>query len=345
MGDDPGQSDPMTATMQTFSLTAPRTFAPDELARPTENDLAEGQVLLKVLAGGICGSDLPYFRGIVDKLGGGEGRIEQPNPGFIAKPGSPMHETLGEVVASRSPEHKVGDRVVGWAMSYEGLRPYIIVPGGDVLAYDPQWAPEVAINLQPLACVLYAVERIPDIAGKHVAVIGTGPIGMMFARLLKERGARHVTGIDPVDHSAAAQVFGVDEFLQAHSANWATNISDADRPDIIVEAVGHQTLTLNDAIRGIRPGGFIFAFGVPDQDSQDFLIEPFLRKDLTLRSGMTRDRHRMLVEADRYLSADPTLANNLTTHKYSFDDLAEVQAAYDNAERAQSGRLKVVLSR
>lgn len=335
----------MTETMKTHSLVAPTTFGRDEMPKPTEADLGEGDVLLKVLAGGICGSDLPYFRGIVGKLAGGEAAITPPNPGFIAKPGAPMHETLGEVVATRSPHHRVGDRVVGWALSYEGLRPYLVVPGDAVLAYDERWTPDIAINLQPLACVLYAVERIPDVRGKRVAVLGQGPIGVMFARLLKEAGAAHVTGVDPVDHSESSKTFGVDEFVRAHSTQWALDISTADRPDIVVEAVGHQTLTVNDAIRAVNPGGFIFAFGVPDEESRAFDFESFLHKDLTLRSGLTRDKHRMLRAADDYLRADPTLANNLTTHKYSFDDLAELQEAYDRANVPTTGRLKVVLSR
>lgn len=335
----------MPEMMQTYSLVAPMKFGRDELAQPTEADLKEGEVLLRAIAGGICGSDLPYFRGIVGKLAGSGAMPEPPNPGFITKPGSPMHETLGEVVATRSPDHQVGDKVVGWALSYEGLRPYLIVPGDSVLKYNEQWDPTVAINLQPLACVLYAVERIPDIAGKRVAVLGQGPIGVMFTRLLKEAGAAHVSGIDLVDHSEAARTFGVDEFLREHSTTWAREISDADRPDIVVEAVGHQTLTLNDAIAAVKPGGFIFAFGIPDQDSYPVDFDTFLYKDLTLRAGITRDRHRVLAAADAYLQADPTLAQNLTTHKYSFDDLAQVQEAYDTANVPATGRLKVVLSR
>ncbi|WP_460741255.1 zinc-binding dehydrogenase [Mariniluteicoccus endophyticus] len=335
----------MTETMKTHSLVAPTKFGRDELAKPQESELAEGEVLLKVLAGGVCGSDLPYFRGIVGKMAGSGSAPEPPNPGFISKPGSPMHETLGEVVATRSPHHKVGDKVVGWALSYEGLRPYIKVPGDAVLSYDQQWSPDVAINLQPLACVIYAVERIPDVAGKRVAVLGQGPIGVMFSRLMKEAGAAHVTGIDLVDHSEAAKTFGVDEFIRTHSTTWSRQVSDADRPDIVIEAVGHQTLTLNDAVHGVAHGGFVFAFGVPDQDSYPFDFDEFLHKDLTLRSGLTRDKHRMLKAADDYLRADPTLANNLTTHKFSFDELDEVQAAYETANVPATGRLKVVLHR
>ncbi|NNG19517.1 zinc-binding dehydrogenase [Naumannella sp. ID2617S] len=335
----------MAESMKTFSLQAPMRFAVDEVAKPQQSELGPGDVLLKMITGGICGSDIPYFRGnIGDRVAGGRD-FGKANEGFISTPGTPMHEILGEVVATRDPHHQVGDRVVGWSLNYQGLRPYVITPGHEVVRYDERWTPDVAINLQPLACVLYAVQRLGDVRGKRVAVLGQGPIGLMFARLLKEAGAAHVTGIDPIDHSAAAEAFGVEEFLQVNSHYWAARLGDADRPDLIVEAVGHNSYTLNDAITAVASGGTIFGFGVPDDPSQSLNFFDFLHKDLTLISGLTRDHQNMLRKADAYLQNDPKLASVLTTDKFAMDDLEQVQTAYDRANAAQTGRLKVVLSR
>lgn len=331
--------------MPTFSLRVPMQFAPDQTTRPTPDDLAEGEVLLKMVAGGICGSDIPYFRGNIGTRVAGGRDFGSANPGFVSTPGTPMHEVLGEVVASRHPQHQQGDLVVGWSLNYQGLRPYLITHGEEVFGYDRQLSPDVAINLQPLACVMYAVERLGDLRGKRVAVLGQGPIGLMFARLIARAGATHVTGIDPVDHSEAAAAFGVHEFLQLNSHYWATRLEEADRPEVIVEAVGHNSYTLNDAISAVRSGGLVFGFGVPDDPSQSLNYFDFLHKDLTLVSGLTREHQRMLRAAADHLAADPELAGILTTDKFSFDDLTEVQSAYDRANVPQTGRLKVVLSR
>ena len=331
--------------MPTFSLQVPMRFAADEVPRPTPDDVGEGEVLLKMVTGGICGSDIPYFRGNIGTVVVGGRDFGKPNPGYVSTPGTPMHEVLGEVVASRHPQHRQGDLVVGWSLNFQGLRPYLITEGDEVFGYDRRWSPDVAINLQPLACVLYAVERLGDLRGKRVAVLGQGPIGLMFARLISEAGAAHVTGVDPIDHSQAAAAFGVDEFLQLNSHYWATRIDDADRPDLIVEAVGHNSYTLNDAITAVRSGGLVFGFGVPDDPAQSLNYFDFQHKDLTLVSGLTREHQRMLKAADDYLAADPELATNLTTDKFSIDDLEQVQTAYDRANVPQTGRLKVVLSR
>lgn len=322
--------------MKTLSLTAPMTFGVDEMVQPTEADLGTDQVLLKSIAGGVCGSDLPYFRGLTMRWS------DQANPGFISKPGSPMHEILGEVIASTDSRHKVGDKVVGWSTAYEGLRPYLIVPGNHVGPYDPQWEPQVAINLQPLACIIYAVDRLGDLNGKSVTVLGMGPIGAMFAQLAKERGASRVVGVDPIDHAETSKLFKADEFVQLTASMWADQISDADRPDVVIEAVGHNTLTVNDAISGVAPNGLVFAFGVPDEESRAFDFSTFQHKDLTLKSGLTRHHRDTLATADDYLRANPQLARNLTTDVLGFD---EAQKAYDRANTPKTGRLKVVLTR
>ena len=116
--------------------------------------------------------------------------------------GFPVHEIVGEVLASRHPDHRQGDRVVGWASGFDGLMARVIADGDGLAPYDPSLAPGLAIGLQPLACVLYAIEQLPDLAGRRVAVIGQGSIGLLFSYAAKAAGAAHVTGVDPVDREA-----------------------------------------------------------------------------------------------------------------------------------------------
>ncbi len=102
--------------------------------------------------------------------------------------------------------------------------------------------------LQPLACVLYALEQLPKLKGRHVAVIGQGSIGLLFSYAAKALGARHVTGVDPVDRDAIAKEFGVDTIVRATSDRWVSHLESNDKPDIVIEAVGHQVATLGHAI-------------------------------------------------------------------------------------------------
>lgn len=322
--------------MWSHRLVAPYEFARTEVPEPSAESLADGQVLLSFLAAGICGSDIPAFRGTKGKLPGDTGVSAAEVEGF------PIHEIAGEVIASRHPSHRQGDRVVGWASGFDGLMERVIADGDGLADYDPALTPQHAVTLQPLACVLHAVEQLPDLRGRHVAVIGQGSIGLLFSYVAKAAGARHVTGVDPVDREAIGPKFLVDSVIRATSDRWVSHLGAEDKPDVVVEAVGHQVATLNHAIDAVAFGGTVFYFGVPDDDSYPLNMRAMLRNNLTLKSGVTMDRRRVLEKADAFAHDNPDLLENYLTHTFGVDD---VQAAFELASRPTPGRIKIAIVR
>lgn len=317
------------------TLSGPFRFEQVEISAPDTEKLPPRHVLLATRAGAICGSDLPNFRGGL-----------WPHPaaedgwGATRAPGFPMHEIVGEVVESRHPDHSPGDLVVGWASMFDGIAELVVTDGDGLAGYDANLPATTAVMLQPLACVLYAVEQLGDVSGTSVAVIGQGPIGLLFSHVLKARGARHVTGIDPVDRTDVAPVFGVDEMVTARAERWAGRLSDADRPSVVVEAVGHQISTLAPALDAVAFGGQVFYFGVPDDPIYPFDMMTFLRKNLTLRSGVALERRRVLSDAGEYLAAHPELREGYVSHVHP---VADVQAAFGAAISPRPGQLKIAV--
>ena len=106
----------------------------------------------------------------------------------------------------------------------------VVTDGDGLAAYDPELSPQHAVGLQPLACVLYALEQLPGIDGRHVAVIGQGSIGLLFSYAAKATGAGHVIGIDPVDRDGVGKKFGVDTVVRATSDRWVSHLAPNDRP-------------------------------------------------------------------------------------------------------------------
>ncbi len=317
------------------TLSGPFRFEQVEVAAPDPASLAPGHVLLAPRAGGICGSDLPNFRGGL-----------WPHPaaedgwGATRAPGFPMHEVVGEVVASRHPAHSRGDLVVGWASMFDAIAEFVVTDGDGLAGYDPALPATTAVMLQPLACVLYAVEQLGDVSGQRVAVIGQGPIGLLFSAVLADRGATRVTGVDPVDRSDVAGVFAVDEVVTARAERWAAALPEADRPSVVVEAVGHQVSTLQPALDAVAAGGQVFYFGVPDDPVYPFDMMTFLRKNLTLRSGIALERRRVLAEAGAFLAAHPALREAYVTHVHP---VADVEAAFTAAIAPRPGQLKIAV--
>ncbi|MHC9297236.1 zinc-binding dehydrogenase [Mycobacterium sp. LTG2003] len=321
--------------MWCYRLVAPYTFERTEVDRPAPDSLRDGHVLLRFLAAGVCGSDLPGFRGTQGKLPGDTGRSAAEMNGF------PIHEIVGEVLASRHPDHRPGDRVVGWASGFDGLMEHVVADGDGLAAYDPVLTPQLAVALQPLACVLYAMEQLGDIAGRHVAVIGQGSIGLLFSYVAKAFGAERVTGVDPVCRAGIAEQFGVDTTVRATSDRWVTHLDAADRPHVVIEAVGHQVATLNHALIAAAFGGTVFYFGVPDDDSYPISMRTMLRNNLTLKSGVTLDRHRVLRRADEFAAQHRELLPNYVTHTFGID---EVQSAFELACRPVPSRVKIAIA-
>ena len=179
-----------------------------------------------------------------------------------------------------------------------------------------------------------------SVKGRHVAVIGQGSIGLLFTYAAKALGARHVTGVDPVDRDAIAKEFGVDTIVRATSDRWVSHLESNDKPDIVIEAVGHQVATLGHAIEAAASGGTVFYFGVPDDDSYPISMRAMLRNNLTLKSGVTRDRRRVLSAANEFAREHPELLAAYVTHTFAVD---EVQAAFDLACRPMPERVKIAI--
>lgn len=317
--------------MWAYALVGPRSFAKRQVPTPSADGLGEGQVLLRPVVGGICGSDLPGFAGHQTPARDGV-RLDT-----ALLPGFPLHEILGDVLASRAPELPVGSRVVGWG--WNSLSEYVVGNSFELTQVERDWDPAQAIMIQPLACVLYAVDRLEALESAHAAVLGLGPIGLLFCHVLKHSGAGRVTGVDVVDRRGDAAAFGIDEVVHATSRRWADQVTDTERPSIVVEAVGHQTGTLRDAIQAVADQGQIYYFGLPD-DVYAIDMVSFLRKNLTLKSGGTRSRTQYLEKACQYFRKYPELAGDYVTDVYAVDD---VTAAFETASTPAPGRVKVAL--
>lgn len=308
----------------------PGRFERIEVATPTEADLDEGDVLVRTGAGAICGSDLPKYRGVVD--------IDHMQTG---QPGAPLHELVGEVVASRSVRLPVGCRVVGRARYFNGLAEYFVNPADEMVQVKGDLDDVHATIIQPVGTVLSALDRVPDVRGARVAVIGLGPLGLLFTHILKAMGAGTVIGVDRVDRSDVAGTYGIDELVTGNAMPWArADRADDKRPSLVVDAVGHHQEIIADAVDVLAPHGNLLVFGLPE-DHYVIPMRPFFRKQLTMRAGTTTDWPRFLAAGEAYLDAHPELRDSYITDVYP---MSRAEEAFERYGRPAEGRLKVALT-
>lgn len=317
--------------MWAYQLGSSNAFARIEIEPPTSADLRPGEVVVKLAVGGICGSDVGRYALATSRTA---------DPGL--RPGHPLHEIAGTVTDTRDERFTPGDRVVGYAKGLSGLREYVVTPADTLTVIPPEFTDVEAIAIQPLATVLFAVDRLPPPAGREVAVVGLGPIGLLFAHVLHDAGAR-VLGVDPVDRGAVAGLYGIDEPVVSASTTWIEDAGNRDRFPICVEAVGHQTATLDHAIRATAPSGHVYFFGVPDDDTYPLPLRAIFDKNLTIYAGTTRGWDRFLGEAAGYLLRHRELLGGDRPFVTHVLPSSEVQQAFTLCATAAPDRRKVVL--
>ena len=307
----------------------PAAFERLDVPGPTADDVGSDHVLMRFLAGSICGSDIPKFLGHVD-----------PDNPYTGLPGVPLHEFVGHIETSRSERFAPGDRVVGIVARSAGLAEYVVNPAHYLHHVDDRLSDQQATVVQPVSTVLSAYSNVSDVAGKTVAVLGLGPLGILFAQVAKAYGAAHVIGVDRVDRSDVGAEFGIDELVTSEVRTWANGLGDGARPELVIDAIGHRQEIVVDAVEAAAFGGELLVFGLPE-DHYVFPMRAYFRKNLTMWAGATQDWVRFLGEAQEHVLKHDVLTAAYVTHTMP---VLDAQDAYDLYARPAPGRLKVVLT-
>lgn len=299
---------------------------PDFDAAPPES------LLIRTLRSSICGSDLPAFG------------LARPPEEYPLRPGHPGHECIGTVVASKSKLFGEGDRVMALPMDLDGLAEYFLSRSDRAVLIPPGLSLNEALMAQPLGTVIWALRKLPSLLHMNVVIIGQGPIGLLMAAMAANMGARRVIALDKLDYRlAVSRQMGATHVLNVDKTDVEaalTELTEGQQADIVIEAVGHNTETINQALRWARPGGTVLAFGVPDVATYPLNYNLFFRKNLRLVASVTslepaRD-HGLAMEL---IARGQINVRPMISHELPFSAVQQgLEMAYDRRDNA----LKVV---
>ena len=182
---------------------------------------------------------------------------------------------------------------------------------------------------------------LPKVAGAERRRYWPGPCGLVFCHALRNRGVAWVSAIDPVERSKTAIAYGADKFFATTSHSWLSALGTSVRPDIVVEAVGHQQETIVDAIRAAAEHGFVYGFGGVEDDHYAIPYRQIYDKALTFAAGRTIDNWRSVLHAGAAYFAE---------HRSDFGDyvshiipVADAQKGYELYASPRVDRLKVAI--
>ncbi len=301
-----------------------------------------GEVLVKMGAVGVCGSDVHYY---VD------GRI---GSAVVTKPLILGHEPAGTVV-EHGPDvdgPPVGTRVAvepGWPcgecefclegrynvctrMRFLGMPPdnagayaeYLAVPSDFVYPIPDNMTLEHGSLTEPLAVGLHAVGLANIKPGMTVAVLGEGSIGLCTTVCAHLAGALTIIGTDLYDYRlAAARALGAELTFNAKKENVVEKILDATDGrgvDVVFEAAGSPD-TPQQAIDIAKPGGTAIMIGICQQ------------QPIHIDVSMARRKELVTIQCRRFCNDFPraiALAASgridmarIATHRYQLEDMAE----------------------
>jgi L-iditol 2-dehydrogenase len=272
----PGNLSTIPTTMRALVLYGKEDARVEHIPVPAPGP---GELLIKVGAALTCGTDLKVFR-------------RGYHAAMIRPPSVFGHEMAGTVAAcgpaAGAPPFPPGTRVVvansapcgacppcrrGQENLCEDLRflngayaEYMLVPerfvANNTYRIADSLAFEAAALAEPLACVVHALDDTPVRPGDTVAILGLGPIGLMFIALLKKWGARAVGLGRQECRIEAAKALGAEAVFEADSAGrWKVELlRHYPHLDVVVEATGRPE-TWEVAVDLVRRGGCVNLFG------------------------------------------------------------------------------------
>jgi L-iditol 2-dehydrogenase len=325
-------------------LRALRLHAPNELRLHDEPDPspAPGEVLVRVSAVGLCGSDRHWL------LEGGIGDAGLDHPLVLG------HEFAGVVASGPRSGERVAvdpaDPCGSCALCTDGLEHLCAAmrfaghgstDGGlqTLLAWPERLVhpvPEVLTDVEaalaePLGVALHAFDLAHVRPGAGAGVFGCGPIGLLLVQLLHMAGASPIVATDILPHRVAAA-----EALGATRARLAGTAAAEAALDVAFEVAGDDG-AVDEAIASLRPTGRLVLVGIPDDDRTSFRASTARRKGLTLlvsRRMTASDLPRALrLAAEGRVDLGP-----LVSERYSLDEWPDAFAAL----RERRG-LKVVI--
>lgn len=239
----------------------------------------DGEVVLKIDAVGICGSDMHAYHG----------HDPRRNPGLVLG-----HEFAGTIAESRDAKWKAGMRVTGNPLITCGTcefcvqgrdnlcanrtmvgmtRPgafadYMSIPAASLVAIPPDMSARIAATTEPAATALHAVNLtmralMRPLPECRALVIGGGAIGLFCALLLRSYGCRSVT----VAETNAGRRASCEREAGCATLDPIEQEAPQNAFDFVIDAVGAK-LTRASALAAVKPGGVMMHIGLQDWASE-----------------------------------------------------------------------------
>ncbi len=306
---------------------------------PSSTIIKDDEVKIRLIYGGICGSDLSVYKGRL---------------AHATYPICPGHELLGTILeAGKDVTYELGKRVVVMPNSFCGTCEFcrkgktnlcehkqslgvntnggfseeFIISSKYILPVPTELSNERAVLIEPFAVIVHALKKVEITKETSVAIIGCGTEGMLAMSLADYLGA-NITGID-INQAKLEKV-------KSSFPNIQTLLPDDAKGklfDIVIEAAGARS-SFEQGVELVKPGGAMILVGITQEAT--IPVIHVVRKEITLLGSIIYNLPDDFLKSIEYLSKEDFNADPIISKIYHFTDYAK---AYEDATSGKFGKI------
>jgi 2-desacetyl-2-hydroxyethyl bacteriochlorophyllide A dehydrogenase len=301
-------------------------------------DPGEGELLVKNMVCGICGTDVHIFHGEA-------GSANVTPPVILGHEYSGIIEKVGSGVTG----YKIGDKVTIDPNTYcgvcrfcrdgkkqmcegneaigvtrdGGFAEYSLIPASQAYLLNKDIDFETGAMAEPLACCIHGIDLANIHAGNSVLIVGGGAIGLFMVQLARLAGASPIIVSEPVElRRKVALSLGADfaiDPLAGNPADQIRSLTGLNGADVVIECAGVLPAT-KQALDCAAKGATILLFSVPKPDAVfDLPLFEVFKRELTIKgSFINPDTHNRAVNLINSKRID---VSKIITHRFGLSEL------------------------
>jgi len=309
-----------------------------------------GEVLVRVLAASVCGTDLHIFNwdpwaqgrikpplipghefsGAVAGVGAGVTAVKEGD--FVS---AEMHVACGKCLQCRTGQAHICQHVKILGVDASGaFARYVIIPETNIWKLSPTIPRDWCSLLDPLGNAVHTV-LAGDIAARSVIVTGCGAIGLFSIAVAKACGAAKVFAVEVNAHRrAVAATMGADLVLDPAKDNVKEQILDATGGtgvDVLLEMSGHPA-AIETGFTVLRTGGRASLLGIPSSPVEMDLAREIIFKGATVQGINGRKMYETWFQMEALLASGKLNLEPVITHRLKLSEFTQAMGFLKSGE-------------
>jgi threonine 3-dehydrogenase len=352
------KGDFFTMEMMTAYIKSAREVGFKKVMKPIPKDIKPDEVLIKVLATSICGTDVHIYKW--DRWS--QGRIKPPLTvghefsGRVIQVGSDVKNIkIGDIVSAethivcgtcefcRRGEFHVCENTKIIGVDTDGcFAEYAKMPAHNLIVNETSAQPKYLSIQEPLGNAVHTMLHF-DIVDKVVAVVGCGPIGLMGVNIAKAMKSKKIIAIEVNDYRIKlAKELGADVVINPLKEDVIQRVfeeTDGRGVDVVTEFSGNKQ-AIEQAFKYVKAGGKMSLLGIVDSNIEIDLSNDVVFKGVSIYGVVGRRMFDTWDQLTQMIKQKQLDLEKIITHFYPFDQMEEAMAKMISGN---SGKVVLVL--